>query len=62
MLRQAFADHGGAEVDTHDDAFLVAFARAKNAMAAVADAPAFVHAAYVHLLLDDLPFRSFLTS
>jgi hypothetical protein len=31
-------------------------------MAAVADAPAFVHAAYVHLLLDDLPFRSFLTS
>jgi predicted ATPase/class 3 adenylate cyclase len=38
VLRQAFADHGGAEVDTQGDAFLVAFSRAKDAVAAAADA------------------------
>jgi len=38
VLRKAFADHGGAEVDTQGDAFLVAFARAKDAVAAAADA------------------------
>ncbi len=37
VLRKAFADHGGAEVDTQGDAFLVAFARAKDAVAAAAD-------------------------
>jgi predicted ATPase/class 3 adenylate cyclase len=38
VLRRAFADHGGSEVDTQGDAFLVAFARAKDAVAAAADA------------------------
>jgi predicted ATPase/class 3 adenylate cyclase len=38
VLRQAFAAHGGAEVDTQGDAFLVAFARAKDAVVAAADA------------------------
>jgi predicted ATPase/class 3 adenylate cyclase len=38
VLRKAFADHEGAEVDTQGDAFLVAFARAKDAVAAAADA------------------------
>ena len=38
VLRQAFADHSGAEVDTQGDAFLVAFARAKDAVVAAADA------------------------
>ncbi|MEK6274810.1 MAG: adenylate/guanylate cyclase domain-containing protein [Actinomycetota bacterium] len=37
VLRKAFADHGGAEVDTQGDAFFVAFARAKDAVAAAAD-------------------------
>ena len=37
-LRTAFAQHGGVEVDTQGDAFLVAFARAKDAVAAAADA------------------------
>jgi predicted ATPase/class 3 adenylate cyclase len=38
VLRRAFADHGGTEVDTQGDAFLVAFARATDAVAAAADA------------------------
>jgi predicted ATPase/class 3 adenylate cyclase len=38
VLRKAFAEHGGAEVDTQGDAFLIAFARAKDAVAAAADA------------------------
>ena len=37
VLRKAFADHGGAEVDTQGDAFLIAFARAIDAVAAAAD-------------------------
>ena len=37
LLRKTFADHGGAEVDTQGDAFFVAFARAKDAVAAAAD-------------------------
>src|SRR5918911_120984 len=36
-LRAAFAEHEGVEVDTQGDAFLVAFARASNAVAAAAD-------------------------
>jgi predicted ATPase/class 3 adenylate cyclase len=36
-LRTAFAEHEGVEVDTQGDAFLVAFARASNAVAAAAD-------------------------
>src|SRR5687767_15916194 len=33
-LREAFAAHGGVEVDTQGDAFFVAFARASGAVAA----------------------------
>jgi predicted ATPase/class 3 adenylate cyclase len=36
VLRKAFADHGGAEVDTQGDAFFVAFTRASDAVAAAA--------------------------
>ena len=38
VLRKAFADHGGAEVDTQGDAFFVAFTRARDAVAAAAGA------------------------
>ena len=34
LLREAFSRHGGIEVDTQGDAFFVAFARAKDALAA----------------------------
>ncbi len=34
LLRQAFAEHGGREVDTQGDSFFVAFARAPDALAA----------------------------
>src|SRR5437016_2331164 len=34
VLRDAFACHGGVEVDTQGDAFFVAFARASDALAA----------------------------
>ena len=36
ILRDAFASHGGVEVDTQGDAFFVAFARASDALAAAA--------------------------
>jgi predicted ATPase/class 3 adenylate cyclase len=39
-LREAFARHGGAEVDTQGDAFFVAFADAREAVAAAASAQA----------------------
>ena len=37
LLREAFARHGGVEVDTQGDAFFVAFARASDAVAAARD-------------------------
>src|SRR5437763_15763653 len=37
VLREAFARHGGVEVDTQGDAFFVVFARAKDALAAAAE-------------------------
>jgi predicted ATPase/class 3 adenylate cyclase len=37
-LREAFARHGGVEVDTEGDAFFVAFGRAKDALAAAVEA------------------------
>jgi predicted ATPase/class 3 adenylate cyclase len=40
VLREAFAQHRGVEVDTQGDAFFVAFARAKDALAAARDAQA----------------------
>src|SRR5438034_11280866 len=39
-LRDAFAAHGGVEVDTQGDAFFVAFARAADALAAARDGQA----------------------
>ena len=38
LMRQAFANHGGAEVDTQGDSFLVAFASARDAVEAAAEA------------------------
>ncbi len=38
LLREAFAGHGGAEVDTQGDAFFIAFTSAKSAVAAAGDA------------------------
>ena len=38
VLREAFARHGGVEVDTQGDAFFVAFARASDAIAAAEEA------------------------
>jgi predicted ATPase/class 3 adenylate cyclase len=37
-LREAFARHGGVEVDTQGDAFFVAFGRARDALAAAVEA------------------------
>src|SRR6266487_3118104 len=34
ILREAFAEHGGHEIDTQGDSFFVAFRRAKDAVAA----------------------------
>src|ERR687894_2630507 len=38
LLRAAFIAHGGYEVDTQGDSFLVAFAQAEDAVAAAAEA------------------------
>ncbi len=38
LLRQAWADHDGVEVDTQGDSFFAAFARATDALAAAAQA------------------------
>src|SRR5205085_4285453 len=38
VLRDAFARHGGIEVDTQGDAFFIAFARASDALAAAEEA------------------------
>ncbi len=40
VLRRAFADHGGVEVDTQGDAFFVAFATAPAALTAAAEGQA----------------------
>jgi predicted ATPase len=48
LLREAFSRHGGIEVDTQGDAFFVAFARAKDAVAA---------ARHAQQALNDGPFR-----
>src|ERR1041384_3761897 len=37
LLREAFAAHGGEEVDTQGDAFFYVFARARDAAAAAVD-------------------------
>ncbi|HET6781568.1 MAG TPA: adenylate/guanylate cyclase domain-containing protein, partial [bacterium] len=43
LLRTAFAETGGAEVDTQGDAFFVAFSRAKDAMLAAVVAQRALH-------------------
>jgi predicted ATPase len=43
LLRNAFARHGGVEVDTQGDAFFVAFARASDALASAAEGQAALH-------------------
>ena len=40
LLREAFARHGGVEVDTQGDAFFIAFSRASDAVAAASDGQA----------------------
>jgi hypothetical protein len=40
VLREAFVQHGGVEVDTQGDAFFVAFARASDALASAAQGQA----------------------
>src|SRR5919201_4213314 len=40
VLRDAFSQHGGVEVDTQGDAFFIAFTRATDAVAAASDAQA----------------------
>ena len=40
VLREVFARHGGVEVDTQGDAFFVAFARAKDALASASEGQA----------------------
>src|SRR5438874_1243004 len=40
VLREAFARHGGVEVDTQGDAFFVVFSRASDALAAASEAQA----------------------
>src|ERR1700747_3500068 len=37
VLREAFAAHGGHEIDTQGDSFFVAFRRAKDAVAAAVE-------------------------
>jgi predicted ATPase/class 3 adenylate cyclase len=37
LLREAFTQHGGVEVDTQGDAFFIAFSEAREALAAAAD-------------------------
>ena len=37
LMRKAFAEHGGVEIDTQGDAFFYAFARAREAVAAAAE-------------------------
>src|SRR5215212_8296904 len=38
LLREAFANHGGHEIDTQGDAFFVAFSSARDAVLAAVDA------------------------
>jgi class 3 adenylate cyclase/streptogramin lyase len=44
ILREAFAAHGGTEIDNQGDSFFVAFRRAREAVLAAADAQRALHA------------------
>jgi predicted ATPase/class 3 adenylate cyclase len=55
LLRRAFAEHGGVEVDTQGDAFFVAFARARDAVAAAVAAQ---RALATHPWRDDAVFSA----
>jgi class 3 adenylate cyclase/DNA-binding beta-propeller fold protein YncE len=54
LLRQAFAAHGGEEVDTQGDAFFYVFARARDAAAAAVDGQ---HALAAHHWPEGAAFR-----
>ncbi|MGH3104199.1 MAG: ATP-binding protein [Gaiellaceae bacterium] len=54
LLRAAFGRHGGVEVGTEGDSFFVAFARARDGLAAAAEGQ---RALASHRWPDDLPFR-----
>jgi class 3 adenylate cyclase len=54
ILRDAFAAHGGAEIDTQGDSFFVAFARAKDAVGAALDGQ---RALAEHAWPDDVELR-----
>jgi class 3 adenylate cyclase/ABC-type branched-subunit amino acid transport system substrate-binding protein/streptogramin lyase len=54
LLREAFAEYGGREIDTQGDSFFVAFRRAKDAVEA---AIAVQRALAAHRWPDDLPVR-----
>jgi YVTN family beta-propeller protein len=54
LLRDAFAAHGGEEVDTQGDAFFYVFTRARDAVAAAADGQ---HALAEHPWPDGAAFR-----
>jgi predicted ATPase/class 3 adenylate cyclase len=54
LLREAFARAGGREIDTQGDAFLVVFARARDAVAAAVDGQ---RALAAHSWPDDRPLR-----
>jgi predicted ATPase/class 3 adenylate cyclase len=54
LLRQAFVDHGGVEVDTQGDAFFVVFRGARNAVQAAAHAQRSLAG---HDWLEGLPVR-----
>jgi class 3 adenylate cyclase/streptogramin lyase len=54
ILREAFAAHGGTEIDNQGDSFFVAFRRAREAVLAAADAQLALHA---HEWPDDVSLR-----
>jgi hypothetical protein len=54
VLRDAFARHGGIEVDTQGDAFFVAFQRASAALAAAGDMQTAPTIEWSYELLDDV--------
>jgi predicted ATPase/class 3 adenylate cyclase len=61
MLREAFGAHGGVEVDTQGDAFFVAFANARAALAAARQAQQALSADPIHVRMGVHTGRPLLT-
>ena len=57
LLREAFARHGGVEVDTQGDAFFYAFADAREAVAATDEARDALRAGPIHVRVGSTPER-----